>query len=81
QMVERGFFPCSALQGKVAIDINTLELARIHQLTQAPNETAFAEALEASFQDKLVQLDSRVSRSHDSLRRRFSDCLRWYTHL
>ncbi|KAJ7501610.1 hypothetical protein B0H11DRAFT_1713561 [Mycena galericulata] len=76
QLMEMGAFPCAPLHPSLAVDLRVLEFSRNLFLQISPNNTAFTVALERVLESMGFQLDH-----HNSLRRRFGNCLMWYTHL
>lgn len=76
----------------LAVDLKLLEFARLQFLHMVPNTTGWCGALEAFLSSLAFKLQTRVSASfsiaptsltsqQDSLRRRFTNSLRWYYEL
>ncbi|KAJ7117052.1 hypothetical protein C8R44DRAFT_596358, partial [Mycena epipterygia] len=79
QLMAAGAFPCAPLHPTLAVDLRLLEFALNLFAHIAPNNTAFTLALERTLGTLGFQLDHTVTQN--SLRRRFGNCLMWYTHL
>lgn len=52
QLLRHGFFACAPIKPSMAVDIDMLEYARTQQLTQSPNDSAFAVCLEGTLRGK-----------------------------
>ncbi|KAJ7870097.1 hypothetical protein B0H14DRAFT_2345809, partial [Mycena olivaceomarginata] len=76
QLMRLGAFGCAPLEPSVAVDLRVLEFARNLFLQISPNTTAFTLAFERLLSNMGFQLQHQ-----NSLRRRFGNCLMWYTHL
>ncbi|KAF8191905.1 hypothetical protein K438DRAFT_1919325 [Mycena galopus ATCC 62051] len=76
QLMRLGTFGCAPLEPSVAVDLRVLEFARNLFLQISPNTTAFTLAFERVLSSMGFQLQHQ-----NSLRRRFGNCLMWYTHL
>ncbi|KAJ6558869.1 hypothetical protein DFH09DRAFT_1485992 [Mycena vulgaris] len=76
QLMRLGAFGCAPLEPSVAVDLRVLEFARNLFLQISPNTTAFTLAFERTLSSMGFQLQHQ-----NSLRRRFGNCLMWYTHL
>ncbi|KAJ7832722.1 hypothetical protein B0H13DRAFT_2370815 [Mycena leptocephala] len=71
-----GAFGCAPILPSLAVDLRVLEFTMNLFLQVAPNNTAISIALERVLSNMGFQLDHQ-----NSLRRRFGNCLMWYTHL
>ncbi|KAF7334360.1 hypothetical protein MSAN_02375400 [Mycena sanguinolenta] len=76
QLMRLGAFGCAPLLPSLAVDLRVLEFAMNLFLQISPNNTAFSMTLERVLANMGFQLDHQ-----NSLRRRFGNCLMWYTHL
>ncbi|KAJ6471983.1 hypothetical protein C8R45DRAFT_936644 [Mycena sanguinolenta] len=76
QLMELGAFGCAPILPTLAVDLRVLEFTANLFLQISPNNTAFTIALERVLANMGFQLDNQ-----NSLRRRFGNCLMWYTHL
>ncbi|EIN03431.1 hypothetical protein PUNSTDRAFT_78189 [Punctularia strigosozonata HHB-11173 SS5] len=76
RLILAGLFPSAPQRPSLAIDIKLLELTRVLFLHVAPNVTAWTSTLEYFLEESGQKLQTR-----DSLRRRFGNALRWYSHL
>ncbi|KAF8207995.1 hypothetical protein K438DRAFT_1754740 [Mycena galopus ATCC 62051] len=76
QLMRLGTFGCAPLEPSVAVDLRVLEFARNLFLQISPNTTAFTLAFERVLSSMGFQFQHQ-----NSLRRRFGNCLMWYTHL
>ncbi|KZP06311.1 hypothetical protein FIBSPDRAFT_914718 [Athelia psychrophila] len=72
-LLARGFICSSPTHPTLAVDIKLLEFARMQFLHMIPNTTGWCGALE----DFLTSLGFKLE-TRDTLRRRFTACLRWY---
>ncbi|KAF7965549.1 hypothetical protein HWV62_42898 [Athelia sp. TMB] len=72
-LLARGLMACSPTNPSLAIDLKLLDFARLQFLHMAPNTTGWCAALEACLENLGYKLKTR-----DTLRRRFSNGLRWY---
>ncbi|KZP21347.1 hypothetical protein FIBSPDRAFT_718402, partial [Athelia psychrophila] len=72
-LLARGFICSSPTYPTLAVDIKLLEFARMQFLHMIPNTTGWCGALEACLTSLGFKLQTR-----DTLRRRFTACLRWY---
>lgn len=85
-----GYFACSPVAPTLAVDLKLLEFARLQFLHLVPNTTGWCDAMESFLSGLFFKLTTRVSTyrlilpssfinsEQNSLRRRFSNCLRWY---
>ncbi|KAJ7507645.1 hypothetical protein B0H11DRAFT_2218486 [Mycena galericulata] len=80
QLMCAGAFPCAPLSPSLAVDMRVLAFTADLFLHIAPNNTAFAQTLERSLSNMGFQLDHTFP-AQNSLRRRFGNCLMWYTHM
>ncbi|KAF8143385.1 hypothetical protein K438DRAFT_1783790 [Mycena galopus ATCC 62051] len=85
QLMRMSAFGCSPVKPSLAVDLRVLEFTFNLFLQISPNNTAITVALERVLGNMGFQLDhqnytNEVSHQH-SLRRRFGNCLMWYTHL
>ncbi|KAJ7336153.1 hypothetical protein DFH08DRAFT_965053 [Mycena albidolilacea] len=76
QLMRLGAFGCAPMLPSLAVDLRVLEFAMNMFLQISPNNTAFSLTLERVLANMGFQLEHQ-----NSLRRRFSNCLMWYTHL
>ncbi|KAJ7713201.1 hypothetical protein DFH07DRAFT_974803 [Mycena maculata] len=76
QLINAGAFACAPVSPSLAVDLRVLEFTRNLFVQIAPNNTAFALALERVLANMGFQLDNK-----NSLRRRFGNCFMWYSHL
>ncbi|KAJ7219844.1 hypothetical protein C8J57DRAFT_1095127 [Mycena rebaudengoi] len=76
QLMQFGVFACAPLRPTLAVDLRVLEFAMDLFVHVAPNNTAWCSALEGFLAKRGYQLTHK-----HSLRRRFGNCLMWYTHL
>ncbi|KAF8207304.1 hypothetical protein K438DRAFT_1511008, partial [Mycena galopus ATCC 62051] len=76
QLMRMGAFGCSPVKPSLAVDLCVLEFTLNLFLQISPNNTAITVALERVLGNMGFQLDHQ-----HSLRRRFGNCLMWYTHL
>ncbi|KAJ6548545.1 hypothetical protein B0H19DRAFT_952491 [Mycena capillaripes] len=76
QLMEIGAFGCAPVMPTLAVDLRVLEFAMNLFLQISPNNTAFTITLERVLVNMGFQLNHQ-----NSLRRRFGNCLMWYTHL
>ncbi|KAJ7774176.1 hypothetical protein DFH07DRAFT_865935 [Mycena maculata] len=76
QLINAGAFACAPVSPSLAVDLHVLEFTRNLFVQIVPNNTAFALALERVLANMGFQLDNK-----NSLRRRFSNCFMWYSHL
>ncbi|KAJ7096972.1 hypothetical protein C8R44DRAFT_581121, partial [Mycena epipterygia] len=76
QLMYAGAFPCAPLSPSLAVDLQVLEFAMNLFVQIAPNNTALTITLERVLRNMGFQLEHQTS-----LRRRFGNCLMWYTHL
>ncbi|KAF8135243.1 hypothetical protein K438DRAFT_1911669 [Mycena galopus ATCC 62051] len=76
QLMRMGAFGCSPVKPSLAVDLRVLEFTLNLFLQISPNNTAITVALERVLGNMGFQLDHQ-----HSLRRRFGNCLMWYTHL
>ncbi|KAF7966738.1 hypothetical protein HWV62_37237 [Athelia sp. TMB] len=72
-LLARSLMACSPTNPSLAIDLKLLDFARLQFLHMAPNTTGWCAALEACLKNLGYKLKTR-----DTLRRRFSNGLRWY---
>ncbi|KAF7965169.1 hypothetical protein HWV62_45272 [Athelia sp. TMB] len=72
-LLARGLMACSPTHPTLAIDLKLLAFARLQFLHMVPNTSGWCGALEAFLSALGYKLLTR-----DTLRRRFSDGLRWY---
>ncbi|KAJ7204070.1 hypothetical protein GGX14DRAFT_368993 [Mycena pura] len=76
QLMRAGAFGCAPIRPSLAVDLRVLEFARNLFLEVSPNYTAFSTTLERVLQGMGFQLEHQ-----NSLRKRFSSCLQWYSHM
>ncbi|KAJ7106146.1 hypothetical protein C8R44DRAFT_834353 [Mycena epipterygia] len=76
QLMYAGAFPYVPLSPSLAVDLRVLEFAMNLFVQIAPNNTALTITLERVLGNMGFQLEHQTS-----LRRRFGNCLMWYTHL
>ncbi|KAF8172859.1 hypothetical protein K438DRAFT_1611643, partial [Mycena galopus ATCC 62051] len=76
QLMRMGAFGCSPVKPSLAVDLRILEFTLSLFLQISPNNTAITVVLERILGNMGFQLDHE-----HSLRRRFGNCLMWYTHL
>ncbi|KAJ7327954.1 hypothetical protein DFH08DRAFT_710067 [Mycena albidolilacea] len=76
QLMQLGAFGCAPILPSLAVDVRVLEFAMNLFVQISPNNTAFTNTLERVLGNMGFQLDHQ-----NSLRRRFGNCLMWYTHL
>ncbi|TFK59700.1 hypothetical protein BDN72DRAFT_780383 [Pluteus cervinus] len=76
QLLSQGYFPCSPVEPTLAVDVRVLEFVMRLFSEMAPNHTAFTQALEGFLSSMGHKLEGE-----NSLRRRFMNAYRWYTHL
>ncbi|KAJ7912883.1 hypothetical protein B0H13DRAFT_1874459 [Mycena leptocephala] len=76
QLMQVSAFGCAPILPSLAVDLRVLEFTMNLFLQVAPNNTAISIALERVLSNMGFQLDHQ-----NSLRRRFGNCLMWYTHL
>ncbi|KAJ7627710.1 hypothetical protein DFH06DRAFT_1338877 [Mycena polygramma] len=76
QLIQLGTFGCAPILPSLAVDLRVLEFTMNLFLQISPNNTALTIALERALAAMGFQLEHQ-----NSLRRRFGNCLMWYTHL
>ncbi|KAJ7684879.1 hypothetical protein DFH06DRAFT_968141 [Mycena polygramma] len=76
QLMQLGAFGCAPIAPSLAVDLRVLEFTTNLFLQISPNNSAFTIALERVLANMGFQLTHQ-----DSLRRRFGNCLMWYTYL
>ncbi|KAJ7659662.1 hypothetical protein DFH06DRAFT_1130430 [Mycena polygramma] len=76
QLIQLGAFGCAPILPSLAVDLRVLEFTMNLFLQISPNNTALTIALERALAAMGFQL-----KHQNSLRRRFGNCLMWYTHL
>ncbi|TFK60259.1 hypothetical protein BDN72DRAFT_779639 [Pluteus cervinus] len=76
QLLSQGYFPCSPVHPTLAIDVRVLEFVVRLFSELAPNHTAWTQAMEGFLSSMGHKLEGE-----NSLRRRFQNAFRWYTHL
>ncbi|KAJ7850425.1 hypothetical protein B0H14DRAFT_3137678 [Mycena olivaceomarginata] len=76
QLMRLGAFGCAPMLPSLAMDLRVLEFAMNLFLQISPNNTAFSLMLERVLGNMGFQLGHQ-----NSLRRRFANCLMWYSHL
>ncbi|EIN05046.1 hypothetical protein PUNSTDRAFT_40420, partial [Punctularia strigosozonata HHB-11173 SS5] len=81
QLVLEGLFPCAPLRPTLAVDIKLLEFTRILFLHLAPNVTAWTATLEFFLEGRGYKLRELIQNFQDTLRRRYGNALKWFTHL
>ncbi|KAK6967060.1 hypothetical protein R3P38DRAFT_2589614 [Favolaschia claudopus] len=76
QLMRLGAFGCSPVHPTLAVDLHVLEFCMQLFLQISPNTTAISMTLERVLAQMGFQLEHE-----NTLRRRFGNCLEWYTHL
>ncbi|KAJ7834308.1 hypothetical protein B0H13DRAFT_1653339 [Mycena leptocephala] len=76
QLMHLGAFGCAPILPSLAVDLRVLEFSTNLFLQVSPNNTAMSITLERV----LATMGFQLEHQH-SLRRRFRNCLMWYTHL
>ncbi|KAJ7215792.1 hypothetical protein GGX14DRAFT_359326 [Mycena pura] len=76
QLMRAGAFGCAPIRPSLAVDLHVLEFASSLFLEISPNYTAFSTTLERVLLGMGFQL-----KHQNSLRKRFSSCLQWYSHM
>ncbi|KAK6972164.1 hypothetical protein R3P38DRAFT_3207371 [Favolaschia claudopus] len=76
QLMRLGAFGSSPVHPSLAVDLHVLEFFRNLFLQVSPNTAAVSKTLEHVLSEMGFQLDHE-----NSLRRRFGNCLSWYTYL
>ncbi|KAG2101584.1 uncharacterized protein F5147DRAFT_746952 [Suillus discolor] len=73
QLLRRGLFPCAPLAPSLSVDLRILEFIRLLFVRQAPNQTAWCDAVETFLDGMGYKLSCK-----NNLRRRFSNTFHWY---
>jgi hypothetical protein len=92
QLLERGLFPCSPSYPSLAVSLNVLEFVQKLFIRMPPNTTAWCETLEDFLGGRGYKLTTMVCyfkyllltflmRNQDTLRRRFSKTMQWFSAL
>ncbi|THU87648.1 hypothetical protein K435DRAFT_681343, partial [Dendrothele bispora CBS 962.96] len=76
QLVRSGLFPCAPLAPTLAVDIRMLDFVNRLFLRVSPNITAWCGALE-----DFLRQQGHWLQGQDPLRRRFGNCVLWFTSL
>ncbi|KAJ3716253.1 hypothetical protein DFJ43DRAFT_1006930 [Lentinula guzmanii] len=76
QLIEQGLFGCAPFLPTLAVDLRVLDFVTRLFVRIAPNVTAFCGAIEDFLKSQGYHMNGK-----DPLRRRFSNCLRWYNVL
>ncbi|EDR04478.1 uncharacterized protein LACBIDRAFT_304591 [Laccaria bicolor S238N-H82] len=76
QLLQRGLFPSAPFAPSLAVDIRVLDFVSRLFLHVSPNATAWCNTVEEFLQSQGYKLTTQ-----DSLRRRFSEALKWYNGL
>ncbi|KAG1777885.1 hypothetical protein EV702DRAFT_1179147 [Suillus placidus] len=73
QLLHRGLFPCAPLAPSLAVDLHILEFVRLLFICQAPNQTAWCDAVETFLDGMGYKLSCK-----NNLCCRFSNTFHWY---
>ncbi|KAG1900861.1 uncharacterized protein F5891DRAFT_1128391 [Suillus fuscotomentosus] len=73
QLLHHGLFPCAPLAPSLTVDLRILEFVRLLFVCQAPNQTAWCNAVETFLDGMGYKLSCK-----NNLRRRFSNTFHWY---
>ncbi|KAG6847152.1 hypothetical protein H0H93_009823, partial [Arthromyces matolae] len=76
QLLDMGSFPSAPVEPELAVDLKVLEFVSTLFLNIAPNSTAWSKTVESFLSSRGYRLENQ-----DSLRKRFSNALRWFNTL
>ncbi|KAG6835143.1 hypothetical protein H0H93_004459, partial [Arthromyces matolae] len=76
QLLDMGCFPSAPVEPELAVDLKVLEFVSTLFLNIAPNSTAWSKTVESFLSSRGYRLENQ-----DSLRKRFSNALRWFNSL